>query len=139
MIRLKELREARHWNMKEAAKFLNKPYTTYVNHEKEYREPTSDDLVLYSRAYDVTIDYLLGRTDDPKGYGDVFDMNDHTLNDQEMEILQKYLDSAWDKSTIEIMAKYYQLNEEGQQKVKSYINDLVASGHYAQDTSFKVG
>lgn len=63
MIRLKELREERNWNRKQAAKFLNKAYTTYVNHENGYREPNSEDLISYAKAYDVTVDYLVGRTD----------------------------------------------------------------------------
>lgn len=64
MIRLKELREERKWSMRDAATFLGKSYTTYVNHEKGYREPNSDDLVHYARAYGVSIDYLVGRTKD---------------------------------------------------------------------------
>lgn len=64
MIRLKELRDERKWSMRDAASFLKKSYTTYVNHEKGYREPNSDDLVHYARAYGVSIDYLVGRTDE---------------------------------------------------------------------------
>ena len=64
MIRLKELREERNWSMRDAASFLKKSYTTYVNHEKGYREPNSDDLVHYARAYGVSIDYLVGRTNE---------------------------------------------------------------------------
>ena len=75
MIRLKELREERGWSMRDAAKFLGKSYTTYVNHEKEYREPNSEDLVAYAKAYGVTIDYLVGRTNEKtatyEGDGDV--------------------------------------------------------------------
>lgn len=63
MIRLKELREERKWSMRDAAKFLKKPYTTYVNHEKGTREPNSDDLVSYAKSYGVSIDYLIGRTE----------------------------------------------------------------------------
>lgn len=63
MIRLKELREERKWSMREAAQFLKKSYTTYVNHEKGYREPNSEDLSAYAKAYGVSIDYLIGRTD----------------------------------------------------------------------------
>ena len=63
MIRLKELREERHWTMRDAAAFLKKSYTTYVNHEKGYREPNSEDLALYARAYGVSIDYLVGRSE----------------------------------------------------------------------------
>lgn len=50
--------------MREAAEFLKKPYTTYVNHEKEYREPNSEDLVSYAKAYKVSIDYLIGRSNE---------------------------------------------------------------------------
>ncbi len=49
--------------MRDAAKFLKKSYTTYVNHEKEYREPNAEDLVSYAKAYNVSVDYLVGRTD----------------------------------------------------------------------------
>ena len=63
MIRLKELREERGWSMRKAAEFLGQKYTTYVNHEKMYREPNSEDLKSYARHYDVSIDYLVGRTD----------------------------------------------------------------------------
>lgn len=64
MIRLKELREERGWSMREAAKFLKKPYTTYVNHEKNFREPNSEDLSAYAKAYGVSVDYLIGRTNE---------------------------------------------------------------------------
>lgn len=63
MIRLKELREERKWTMRQAASYLNKSYTTYVNHEKGYREPNSEDLTAYAKAYDVSVDYLIGRSD----------------------------------------------------------------------------
>lgn len=62
MFRIKELREARQMNMKEAARLLGMPYTTYVNYEKGFREPTSEVLIQIADFYDVTIDYLLGRS-----------------------------------------------------------------------------
>ena len=64
MIRLRELREENNWNMREAAVNLHKAYTTYVNHEKGLREPNSEDLKSYAQAYGVSVDYLIGRTDD---------------------------------------------------------------------------
>ena len=62
MLRLKDLRESRGINMKEAAKLLNMPYTTYVNYEKGLREPTSEVLIQMADFYGVTIDYLMGRS-----------------------------------------------------------------------------
>ena len=63
MNRLKELREERNWNMREAAKFVNLPYTTYVNHEKGLRGLDDKWLKFYASAYNVSVDYLVGRTE----------------------------------------------------------------------------
>lgn len=61
MFHIRELREAKGINMKEAAKRLNMPYTTYVNYEKGLREPTSEILIQIADFYGTTIDYLVGR------------------------------------------------------------------------------
>lgn len=61
MLRIKELRETMGLNMKEAARILNMPYTTYVNYEKGLREPTSEVLIQLADFYETTVDYLVGR------------------------------------------------------------------------------
>lgn len=58
---LKELREERGMNMKEAAAFLGLKYTTYVSYEKGERELHSEQLLDISQKYGVTVDHLLGR------------------------------------------------------------------------------
>lgn len=62
MNRIKELREAKGLNMKEAAALLNMPYTTYVNYEKGFREPTSEVLILIADFFDTSVDHLIGRS-----------------------------------------------------------------------------
>ena len=61
MIRLRELREKRGISMKDAAGFLNIPYTTYVNYEKGTREPNIEALFRLADFFEVTIDELLER------------------------------------------------------------------------------
>lgn len=61
MLTLKILRESRGLNMRETAKLLGIPYTTYVNYEKGLREPTSEMLIQLADFFGVTTDYLLGR------------------------------------------------------------------------------
>lgn len=61
MFHIRELREAKGLNMKEAAKQLDLPYTTYVNYEKGLREPTSEVLIQIADFFDTTIDYIVGR------------------------------------------------------------------------------
>jgi len=62
MLRIKQLRESKGLNMKEAARILNMPYTTYVNYEKGLREPTSEVLVQLANFYETTVDFLVGRS-----------------------------------------------------------------------------
>lgn len=63
MIRLRELRIEKGQNMSEMAKEIGIPYTTYISYEKGEREPNSEMLIKLSRHFDVSIDYLIGRTD----------------------------------------------------------------------------
>lgn len=66
MFHIKELRESKGLNMREAARLLGLPYTTYVNYEKGLREPTSEVLIQLANFYEVSIDYLVGRSDKPE-------------------------------------------------------------------------
>ena len=43
------------------------PYTTYYGYESGAREPGHTFLMQFADHFGVTIDYLLGRTDDPQG------------------------------------------------------------------------
>ena len=63
MIRIKELRTAKSMSMAQVSKELNIPYTTYVNYEKGEREPNSEMLIRIANYFNVTVDYLIGRTD----------------------------------------------------------------------------
>ncbi len=51
--------------MAEAARRLGLAYTTYVNYEKEARTPGTELLDRFASFYEVTVDYLLGRTEEP--------------------------------------------------------------------------
>jgi len=55
-----KLREEKGQNKRQAAEYLELPYTTYNNYATGTREPNSDVLRKISSKYGVTIDYLLG-------------------------------------------------------------------------------
>lgn len=65
MNRLSQLRQEKGLNMREAARGLNMPYTTYVNYEKGTREPNSETLIALAEFYGVSIDYLLCKSSAP--------------------------------------------------------------------------
>ena len=115
MNRLKELRLERKWSMRDAAKFLNKPYTTYVNHEKGYRELKSEELKAYAKAYGVSVDYLIGRTEiktPPTTKG-------RELGEEEYEEPENIL--------RDYVMKAYSLHPENFVKLKEYLELLVLS------------
>lgn len=62
MNRMQELRQERGISMKDAARALEMPYTTYVNYEKGTREPNSETLINIANFYNTSIDYLLGKS-----------------------------------------------------------------------------
>jgi transcriptional regulator with XRE-family HTH domain len=48
------------------AESIHIPTNTYSNYEKRVREPDSDFWIAVAEKYNVSIDYLMGFTDDPK-------------------------------------------------------------------------
>jgi transcriptional regulator with XRE-family HTH domain len=65
MLRIKELRESRKIKQKEMAEILQVPNNTYNQWENEKRQPDPDMLVKIAEYFGVTVDYLLGRDEEP--------------------------------------------------------------------------
>lgn len=82
--RIKQLRENTKMNKKDFAAFLGVKYTTYNNYETGAREPSSDFLILISKKFDISIDYLMGLSED-KDIG-----HSYTLKTSEIEHIEKY-------------------------------------------------
>lgn len=63
--RLKELRESRRIYQKEMAEHLGLSFRGYQDYETDKSEPKLRTLIAISDYYQVSIDYLVGRTDVP--------------------------------------------------------------------------
>ena len=64
--RIRELREDRDWSQANVAKELNCSQQVYSNYELGQRDVPSETLIRLSRFYNVSVDYILSLTDDPK-------------------------------------------------------------------------
>ncbi len=62
---LKAIREDRDIKQKDIAKFLNVSQNTYSQYETGVISLTAEVLIKLSDFYNVSIDYLLDRTDNP--------------------------------------------------------------------------
>lgn len=64
-MRLRKLRESRRITQKELAKILNVSESAIGMYERGEREPNFETVDKIANYFNVPIDYLLGRTDDP--------------------------------------------------------------------------
>lgn len=64
--RLRLLRKINRMTQDDVADALGIPRSTYSGYEKGIRDAKYETLVAIANLFDVSIDYLLGRTDQPK-------------------------------------------------------------------------
>ena len=64
--RIRDLREDRDWKQRQLAEYLNCSQQVYSNYELGQRDIPTDVLIRLSMLYDVSTDYLLGLTNNPK-------------------------------------------------------------------------
>ena len=96
--RLIKLRTERGYpNRTQFAKILGIPSTTLRNYEKDEREAGHKFLIQISNFFDVTVDYLLGVTDEENNYTE--NRSTPTSNDNEIVSLDNLLDTE-DKAEI---------------------------------------
>lgn len=65
-MRLKLLRKQKHMSQLSLAMKLNTTQMSIIRYETGKREPDLKTLILIADFFDVSIDYLLERTDNPK-------------------------------------------------------------------------
>ena len=64
--KIRDLREDRDLKQREVAAYLNCSQRVYSNYELGQRDIPTDVLIRLSNLYDVSVDYLLGLTSNPK-------------------------------------------------------------------------
>lgn len=64
--RIRDLREDNDKTQSEVAKYLGMKQPQYFRYENGLRDIPSDVLIALSEYYDVSTDYILGLTDNPK-------------------------------------------------------------------------
>lgn len=118
--RIKELRLELNMTQEEFAASLGLSKTAYNNYEMGIREPRSDFFKKVSIQYSVTTDYLLGLSDE-KNKKSPAPVQAET---EELTHAEKHL-----------IKNLRGLNNDGQEKLLDYSDDLVASGRYIIDNS----
>ena len=64
--RIRDLREDRDLKQRQLAEYLNCSQQVYSNYELGQRDIPTDVLIQLSNFYNVSVDYILGLTNNPK-------------------------------------------------------------------------
>ena len=93
--RLKELRKQAHLTQVELASKLGIVQSSYADWERGKKKPTQENLVKIAQILDVSVDYLVGNSEEKSDELDnielLFRMNSKGLTEEEKEIFKKEL------------------------------------------------
>lgn len=90
MFKLKELRLENGLKRSELSQKLGIPASTLANYENETRQAPYDVLILLANFFDVSVDFLLDRTDDLNNLKTEVKKNYSVLNSIEKELITDF-------------------------------------------------
>lgn len=99
--RLRSLRVLNNVKQQDLAAELNLSRSTIAGYETGKRIPDVPTLMLLAEFFDVTTDYLLGRTDEPISFEYI--MSKHNIS---RDLLARYMNVSF-----EVLEKFYNENE----------------------------
>ena len=122
---IKQLREKKHISQKDFAEHLNISNVVLSRYENDIRKPDYDTLEKIADYFEVSIDYLLGRSDTLITQNDLYKGDFANLSQEQKEVLNFFLnldDSAFKDKPTDILAAleqfelYYKLYKDQQAK-----------------------
>ncbi|HBL82973.1 MAG TPA: XRE family transcriptional regulator [Clostridiales bacterium] len=66
--RLREIRSGKHSTQKQVADAVGVTVRNYQRYEADEQRPAFEVLIALADFFDISLDYLVGRTDNPKFY-----------------------------------------------------------------------
>ncbi|WP_167628601.1 helix-turn-helix domain-containing protein [Listeria valentina] len=99
--RLKSLRKKKNLTQKELAEKLKISQVTISKYENDIIEPDNSNLNKLAEIFDTTIDYLLGRTNNPNNNSDnisVHFFERENLTDEDLEYINTLIEALKRKS-----------------------------------------
>lgn len=118
MNRFKTCRTNMNYTQKKMADFLGIDRTTYVKYESGTIAPPAETVSKLADYFGVTVDYLLGRTDDPSP-----------------RVEKSAPAPALSPDEAQLLAAFRALNAAGQQNAQTYLAFLAADPALSKDTA----
>ena len=138
--RLHTLRKEKNITKRELVSMLPLNYSTYANYESGFREPNSEVLQLLANHYGVSIDYLLGVSDNRKKADEIALLND---NEHEHVIRYRQLDNHGREMVDFVLQKEFErvnfVNSKQVLQSREELEQWVALPVYQQKASAGLG
>ncbi|MBF4693971.1 helix-turn-helix domain-containing protein [Fusibacter ferrireducens] len=97
--RLRELRNEKNLTQNEISQLLKIPRGTNAHYELDKRQPDNDTLKSLADFFDVSLDYLLGRTDIKKYTEDILAFNStEGLTEDDLKLVHQMIQNMRDKN-----------------------------------------
>lgn len=122
---IKAARDLAKYSQKDLAKKIGVSPSTLNGYENGKHDPKSDFLVKIAEVCGVSVDFLLRITDNPLPA-----KSKDTATDNEVDTIDPYEEL--------LVTNYHALNEEGQEKLVEYSEDLIGNAKYKKHNEFKM-
>ena len=117
---LKELRNSKNLTQEQFSKVIRISLRSIQRYETNERKPTVDILISFCDFFNVSADSFLGTNQNKK----------HQITNQQNSKIAKL-----DKGKYKLIENYDMLNDEGQNKLVEYSDDLIVSNKYKKTNS----
>jgi transcriptional regulator with XRE-family HTH domain len=94
--RLKQLRKGMNISQVRVGELLGVPQSSIYRYEYNQSSPSFENMVRYADFFDVSLDYIFGRTDDPKGKMFEFQPKELTDTIKDKEELRQFINMCFD-------------------------------------------
>lgn len=122
--RIKQLREMDGLSQKDLAAFLNISQGSLSNWERGVHDPDNDSLILLSEKFNVTTDYLLGKSNSPSNIYSAQNIQNSSLVQGEGNVLTTNTASDYSVDESEIIRIFRLLDAKHRHKLMSIVFDM---------------
>ena len=123
--RIKQLRERNGMKQNELASFLNITQATLSNWERGVHDPDNATLIVLSKKFNVSTDYLLGKSEDAKAIFNVNNINNSNLIQGTGNVLNETNDEiCLSVDENELIRIYRLLNAKQRHRLMSFAFDM---------------
>lgn len=94
--RLRALREAMKMTQSQVGELLGVPQTSVFRYENGTHTPTAEGLLWYADYFDVSLDYIFGRTDKPEGKLYKYEPQALKIKEEQRKEMEQFVEMCFD-------------------------------------------